>query len=88
MTVSIQDELGKIDINQAEVSTLVSLLRSVGLDFNSATSLADKILDWRTATSLKHLNGAKEREYVAAASAYRPRNGPFQGINELLLVMA
>ena len=85
--VSIQDELGRIDINQAEVSALVSLLKSVGLDLNSATGLADKILDWRTATTLKHLNGAKEADYAAVGSAYRPRNGPFQSIDELLLVM-
>ena len=85
--VSIQDELGRIDLNQAEAPTLVGLLQSAGLDFDSATRLADKILDWRTATSLKHLNGAKEQEYRAAASDYQPRNGPFQSVDELRLVM-
>ena len=87
MRVSIQDELGRIDLNQAEAPTFLGLLQSVGLDLNSATSLTDKILDWRTATSLKHLNGAKEQEYRASGSAYRPRNGPFQSVDELLLVM-
>ena len=84
--VSIQDELGRIDLNQAEAATLVSLLQSAGLDFDSATRLADKILDWRTATSLKHLNGAKAQDYHAAGSTYQPRNGPFQSVDELLLV--
>jgi general secretion pathway protein K len=85
--VSIQDELGKIDLNQADTPVFVGLLRSAGLDLASATSLADKIMDWRTTTSLKSLNGAKEREYSASGSAYRPRNGPFQSVDELLLVM-
>jgi len=85
--VSIQDELGRIDLNQAEEPVFVGLLQSAGLDLNSATGLADKILDWRTATSLKHLNGAKEPEYRASGSAFRPRNGPFQSVDELLLVM-
>src|SRR6266849_2732467 len=60
--VSIQDELGKIDLNQAEASLLVSLLQSAGLDPDSASKLADKIVDWRTATPLKQLNGAKESD--------------------------
>jgi general secretion pathway protein K len=85
--VSVQDELGKIDLNQAEVSLLVRLLQSVGLDSNAASSLVDKIVDWRTATPLKHLNGAKEGDYQAVGSAYRPRNGAFQSVDELLLVM-
>ncbi|HXO69421.1 MAG TPA: type II secretion system protein GspK [Bradyrhizobium sp.] len=85
--ISIQDELGRIDLNQAEAPMFIGLLQSAGLDLASATSLADKILDWRTATALKHLNGAKEQDYRASGSAYRPRNGPFQSVDELLLVM-
>jgi general secretion pathway protein K len=87
MKVSIQDELGRIDLNQAEEPVFIGLLQSAGLDLNSATSLADKIMDWRTATPLKHLNGAKEQEYRASRSAFQPRNGPFQSVDELLLVM-
>jgi general secretion pathway protein K len=87
INVSVQDELGRIDINQAEASVLVGLFKSAGLDLNAATGLADKILDWRTSTALKHLNGAKEADYAAAGRAYRPRNGPFQSVDELLLVM-
>lgn len=85
--VSIQDELGKIDLNQADAPMFVGLLQSAGLDLGSASSLADKIMDWRTTTSLKSLNGAKERDYRASGSAYRPRNGPFQSVDEVLLVM-
>jgi general secretion pathway protein K len=87
INVSIQDELGKIDLNQAEAPMLAGLLRSAGLDLDSAASLADKIVDWRTATSLRSLNGAKDREYLVSDSTYRPRNGPFQSVDELLLVM-
>ena len=85
--ISIQDELGKIDLNQAEVSLLTSLLRSAGLEPGAASALADKVVDWRTATSLKHLNGAKEQDYRALGSGYQPRNGPFQSVDELMLVM-
>jgi general secretion pathway protein K len=85
--IRIQDELGKIDLNQADAPLLVSLIQSAGLDANAAGDLVDKIIDWRTATPLKHLNGAKAQDYTARQSAYRPRNGPFQSVDELLLVM-
>jgi general secretion pathway protein K len=85
--VSVQDELGKIDLNQAEEPVLLGLLRSADLDVSSATNLADKIVDWRTTSPLKHLNGAKELEYSGSGSTFRPRNGPFQSVDELLLVM-
>ena len=85
--VSVQDELGKIDLNQAEPTLLAGLLRSAGLDASAAGSLTDKIVGWRTATQLKRLNGAKEQDYRARGSTYLPRNGPFQSVDELLLVM-
>lgn len=85
--ISILDELGKIDLNQAEAPMLVGLLESAGLDFGSAGSLADKIVDWRTPTLLKRLNGAKDQQYRDSGSTYQPRNGPFQSVDELLLVM-
>jgi general secretion pathway protein K len=87
MTIAIQDELGKIDLNHAEPALLASLLQSAGLDPLAANSLADKIVDWRTAVPLKRVNGAKEEDYRAAGLSYRPRNGPFQSVGELLLVM-
>jgi general secretion pathway protein K len=85
--VQIQDELGRIDLNRADGSVLISLLQSAGLDPRSASSLVDKILDWREASPFKRLNGAKERDYRDAGYAYRPRNGAFQSLDELKLVM-
>jgi general secretion pathway protein K len=87
MKIAIQDELGRIDLNQAEGSMLTGLLRSAGLDQQSAASLTDKILDWRESSPFRHLNGAKEPEYRAGGSAYRPRGGPFQSVDEVLLVL-
>ena len=87
MKIAIQDELGKIDLNQAEPALLASLLQSAGLDPLAGNSLADKIVDWRTALPLKRVNGAKDEDYRAAGLPYRPRNGPFQSVGELLLVM-
>jgi general secretion pathway protein K len=87
MRIAIQDELGRIDLNQADQSMLVGLLRSAGLEPQAASSLVDKILDWRDANPARRLNGAKDRDYKAAGFAYGPRNGPFQSVEELKLVM-
>lgn len=87
MKISIQDELGLIDLNQAAPSILIGLMQAAGLDHQSAANLVDKILDWRDSVPLRHLNGAKEADYQRAASNYRPRSGSFQSIDELLMVM-
>ncbi len=88
MRIAIQDELGRIDLNQADQPLLVGLFRSAGLGAQAASSLVDKVLDWRDANPGRRVNGAKDRDYRAAGFAYGPRNGPFQSVDELKLVMA
>ena len=85
--LAIQDELGRIDLNYADGSLLAGLFRSAGLDAISANSLVDKILDWRDPNPAHRLNGAKQKDYREAGYLYQPRNGPFQSVDELKLVM-
>jgi general secretion pathway protein K len=85
--IRIQDELGKIDLNQTDGSTLVKLFQSAGIDPPAAEALVDKVLDWRDGSPFKRLNGAKSDEYRAAGYDYLPRSGPFQSVDELTLVM-
>jgi general secretion pathway protein K len=87
MRIAIQDELGRIDLNQADQGLLTGLFRSVGLNANDASAVVDKILDWRDANPGRRLNGAKEGDYRAANIHQGPRNGPFQSVDELQLVM-
>jgi general secretion pathway protein K len=87
ITVSVQDELGRIDLNQADASSIQRLATSAGLVAGSASKLADKIMDWREAGDGRRLNGAKARDYSLAGLDYVPRNGPFQSVDELRLVM-
>jgi general secretion pathway protein K len=85
--IRIQDELGKIDLNQTDGSTLVKLFQSVGINPMTAEALVDKVLDWRDGSPFKRVDGAKADEYRAAGYDYLPRNGPFQSVDELTLVM-
>jgi len=84
---NVQDETGRIDLNAASDTLLQSLLTSNGVDFDTAQSLTDRILDWREPGSAKRLNGAKAEEYRQAGFPYSPRNGPFATVEELKLVM-
>ena len=87
LRLAIQDETGKIDLNTAQDELLRRLFRSAGADPETASALKDRILDWREPGIGKRLNGAKAPEYRAAGLAYGPRNGPFETVEEVQLVM-
>jgi general secretion pathway protein K len=87
MRVSLQDETGKIDLNTTDRELLVNLLISQDLNPQAANELTDKILDWRDPSDAHRLNGAKAEDYRIAGYPYGPRNGAFQTVDELKLVM-
>lgn len=84
--VAIFDESGKLDINSAsELSLRVLLRRIVGEE--EASSLADRILDWRDSDDLARLKGAERKEYQAQAKGYGPQNKNLQNLEELQMVL-
>ncbi len=85
--VSVQDEAGRVDLNQAPEPLLTRLLLSRGAAFDTAQSLAEKILDWREPGTARRLNGAKADDYRRAGILYAPRGGKLESIDELRLVM-
>jgi general secretion pathway protein K len=87
LRITIRDEYGRIDINAADSSTLRQIFISAGLSQSAADAIADKVLDWRDADALRQLNGAEADDYRSAGVGYVPRNGPFQTIDELNLVI-
>lgn len=87
MTVTIQDELGRVDLNNADTPLVTAALQAAGLSAQAAREISDKILDWRDKRPAKRLHGAKAPEYAAAGLAYRPRGGPLQSLEELKLVL-
>lgn len=87
VTISIQDEFGKVDINNADGASLKRLFVAAGVDPDAAVALADKVMDWREKGIGKRLNGATTEDYRTAGFDYGPRRKPFQSIDELKLVM-
>jgi general secretion pathway protein K len=87
VTVSIQDELGRFDLNAVDGSMLSALFRAENRPLDESNKLVDRILDWRGSTDLHRLHGATTEDYSAAGLPYGPRHGPFQTVDELRLVL-
>ncbi|HEY3638151.1 MAG TPA: hypothetical protein VGK90_08350 [Rhizomicrobium sp.] len=90
MVVTIQDEDGKFDLNQADDDTLSPLFVSVGVDSKTASILADRIVEWRTEANSDDahtLHGGSDADYAAANVPWRPRHDDFQSISELRLLL-
>ena len=85
--VSVQDEAGRVDLNQAPEPLLTRLLLSQGADFDTAQALAERILDWREPGAARRLTGAKADDYRRAGILIAPRGGKLESIDELRLVM-
>jgi general secretion pathway protein K len=89
LNISVQDELGRFDMNAVDDSILRALFKSQGIPEDQAETLSDRILDWRSQNSaeLHRLHGATDADYAAASLPYRSRHGPFQSVDELQMVL-
>ncbi|MCB1581949.1 MAG: type II secretion system protein GspK [Marinicella sp.] len=85
--IKITDESGKIDLNQANEELLVGLFASVGVEFDEALALVDKIKDWKDADEEVSLAGAEDSDYFAAGYRHGAKDAPFDTVPELIQVM-
>lgn len=85
---TIIDEDGKLNINTASMEQLRYLITNFGIDIDitEADTIVDSILDWRDTDNLHRLNGAEEDYYQSLQRPYSCKDGPFEIIEELLLV--
>ncbi len=97
ITVSVQDEGGKIDLNQAPDALLRGLLlaaawtgpegEAAGLDAAEADALVDAIRDFADPDDLHRLHGAEDRDYEAAGIPWGAKDAPFEAVEELQQVI-
>ena len=85
--VQITDESGKIAINFVRKKQLLQMFGSIGVEEEIAESLSDAILDWRDRNDVKGENGAEKQEYEDEGLSYGPRNGPFESLEEVQMVL-
>ncbi|MGQ9499018.1 MAG: general secretion pathway protein GspK [Dissulfurimicrobium sp.] len=83
---SLEDEHGKLDLNNATEEQLKEVLTELLGKDTSTDEIVDSILDWRDADNIPRENGAEDDVYLARTPPYLPANGPFHTLEELLLV--
>jgi hypothetical protein len=86
--VKVEDESNRININTAPASLIREKVQRLSGDefWDEGDELADAILDWRDSDRLVRINGAEADFYDAKGMGYKPANGPFKVLTELLLV--
>ena len=82
-TISVVDEAGKIDVNEASPDLLRELFLAHELPFDRSQALADAVVDWRDPDSSRRPAGAEVADYRSAGLSVEPRNAPFLMIDEI-----
>ena len=86
--ISIVDETGKVDLNQADALLLSALMKTAGSESASAEQLAAAIIDWRDPDPLTQPNGgAEDPDYAAAGFPYGAKDAPFETVAEVEQVL-
>jgi general secretion pathway protein K len=85
--VKLVSEAGKIDINAADESLLLAVIKAVSSDLWEQQRLLNSILDWRDEDNEQRPHGAEKKQYQEAGLSYIPSNKPFQSLDELQLVL-
>jgi general secretion pathway protein K len=84
--VIIGNESGKVDLNTADDAMLEMILDGFELEETQRSIIVDSILDWRDADDLHRINGAENDYYKGLPGPYECKNGPFDTVDELLMV--
>ena len=81
------DEERKININTAPLKDLERLFEIVAqVNSQQAEDIAAAILDWRQSGENTRKNGAKSNYYQTLSPSYPCKDGPFEVLEEILLV--
>jgi len=86
--VKAETDASRIDLNGADEKVLASMFESLGIEEGSRNELIDSILDWRDSDDVPRAHGAEVSDYgqVFLSRFKLPYNGPFDAMQELLLV--
>ena len=85
LSIVVQDEAGKVDINIAGPVLIRALV--LGLGVSAGEAAVDAILDYRDEDDARRISGAERAEYLAAGRLHGPRNGPFLAVEDLASVL-
>ncbi len=83
----VRAESGKIDLNTASSELLYGLLLTSDVPEEKILTLVHAILDWRDKDNLARTFGAEDSDYSNNGLEYGAKDGAFNSIDELMLVM-
>jgi general secretion pathway protein K len=84
LSVAVEDERGKLDLNAADAGRIAQLLQAAGLQSAASEALSAAIVDWRTPQDADQPRATHDGPY--RGRSYAPRHAPFQSVDELNLV--
>lgn len=85
--IEIRHEANKTAINTAGNDELRARLAEAGLDNETASMLAARIIDWRDRDHDTRALGMEDAGYLAAGKTYGAKDGPIADLVELGLIM-
>jgi general secretion pathway protein K len=84
LTITIEDERGKIPINGIIEEEARQLFTSAGVSGSRLDTLTDSFEDWEDTDNSARPNGAEAPAY--AQFGYKPRNGGYRTVSELRMI--
>lgn len=86
LSLSVQDEAGRVDLNSGGEALLLALLKGSGVGGDEAARLVDRLLDFRDRDGDRRPLGAERADY-AAAGLPGPKDAPLDAVDELAQVL-
>ncbi|MCU0948830.1 MAG: general secretion pathway protein GspK [Porphyrobacter sp.] len=86
IAIRIEDELGKVPLNQINEQQAEALFSAFGLQGAELEEARDAFLDWRDQDDDPRLRGRERTDY--AQDGVRPRDGPLRSNGELAAIPA
>lgn len=86
LSIKIEDNDSKFNINVADDIILRQALTKIGVDASEVPTIADSILDWRDPDNRRHPNGAESDVYKTRNPPYFAKDAPIDDLSELRLV--
>lgn len=94
VSVTISPENARMNINsminvtnrEETYQNWDSLFETVGVPRETRDELVDCLIDWVDVNELSHLNGVESEYYERLTPPYSSKNGPFDTVNELVLI--
>jgi general secretion pathway protein K len=84
VAITLSDERGKIDLNEAEPTLLASLFESQGVPARGAKALAAAVADFRDPDRAQAIDGAEDADYPPGSGG--AKDARFESVDELLQV--